>query len=107
MKVRLGEWNVRKQNERLPHEDFSIEVGMPIMIMMMKMMTMMRMVRTMRMMRMVRTMIAIDYVHQAKYVHPRYSPADFRNDVALVRYHCPCHSSSSFHYNSQLLPKSK
>ena len=98
MKVRLGEWNVRKQNERLPHEDFSIEVGMPIMIMMMKMMTMMRVVRT---------MIAIDYVHQAKYVHPRYSPADFRNDVALVRYHCPCHSSSSFHYNSQLLSKSK
>ena len=77
MKVRLGEWNVRKQNERLPHEDFSIEV---VMLMMMKMMMLIMM------MLMMRGMIATDHFYQAKYVHPRYSPADFRNDVALVRF---------------------
>eukprot|EP00094_Tigriopus_californicus_P003924 TCALIF_03778-PA protein Name:"Similar to Sb Serine proteinase stubble (Drosophila melanogaster)" AED:0.60 eAED:0.60 QI:0/0.57/0.37/0.75/0.57/0.75/8/0/595 len=46
MRIRLGEWNVRAQNEPYPHEDFELE---------------------------------------AKHVHPGYNPADFRNDIALVR----------------------
>ena len=30
MRIRLGEWNVRAQNERLPHEDYRLEAKVKI-----------------------------------------------------------------------------
>ena len=42
----MGEWNVRAQDEPLPHEDFDV---------------------------------------LETYVHPNYNPANFRNDISLVR----------------------
>ena len=82
MRIRLGEWNVRAQDERLPHEDYRLEAKVRSIInaLLVSVTSQFNMQYPSLIFK-----ITILNFFSFQYVHPGYNPANFRNDVALVR----------------------
>ena len=81
MRIRLGEWNVRAQDERLPHEDYRLEAKVRYIIYILAYLTFMKQEPYQYTYFVTKTFNFFLF----QYVHPGYNPANFRNDVALVR----------------------